>query len=109
MISSFVIPDNPNLDTMFNSIIDDLIVIRNTNAQGYYPHYNVNTIGNWNYKQGYRVYVQNPVDLIIYGTDATPETTQISLSAGWNLVAYLRKTQMPLEQALVVFITISEL
>jgi len=100
VISSFVIPDNPNLDTMFNSIIDDLIVIRNTNAQGYYPHYNVNTIGNWNYKQGYRIYVQNPVDLIIYGTDATPETTQISLSAGWNLVAYLRKTQMPLEQAL---------
>jgi len=100
IISSFVIPDNPNLDTMFNSIIDDLVVVKINNNQLYYPKYNVNLLGDWDYKKGYRVYVLNPVELTIYGTDAVPETTQINLSAGWNLVSYLRKTPMSPEQAL---------
>lgn len=100
VISSYVIPNSSNLDIMFSSIMDDLVVIRNTSGFAYYPQYNVNTIGNWNYKQGYRVYLRNPVELTIVGADAKPEASQINLNAGWNLVAYLRKSPMPLEEAL---------
>jgi len=60
----------------------------------YDPAFNINTIGNWNYKDGYLVNMLNNNELTITGIKLLPENTPINLNNGWNLSAYLRDNEM---------------
>ena len=100
MISSYVIPEDPNLWTLFDGMTADMILMKNGQGQVFWPAYFINQIGNWNRVQGYQIYMLNNQTLTITGTPVIPENTPITLNAGWNLVSYLRSTPMPIDQAL---------
>lgn len=53
-ISSFVIPANANLESMFDSFIDELIIIYNDNGM-FWPDQVINTLNDWNPDAGYVV------------------------------------------------------
>jgi hypothetical protein len=53
-ISSYAIPGNPNLETIFESILEDLIVIYNDNGM-FWPEQITNTLIEWNPNAGYVV------------------------------------------------------
>jgi hypothetical protein len=82
-ISTPIIPLDLNVETLFQSILSDLIILQNETGV-YWPGQNVNTIGDWNTLEGYKIKVANDVELTISGSTIANKTLQ--LSAGWNLI-----------------------
>jgi spore germination protein YaaH len=93
-ISSFIIPDDENVELLFEPISDFLTILQNSNGV-FWPGENVNTIGNWNTHEGYKIKVTNAVDLAISGLRETNKT--LELSAGWNLIPVLSECAMDVE------------
>jgi len=85
-ISTCVIPDNTNLDVMLEHNINDIVIMQ-TMTGIFYPEMEINTIGQWNYQNGYLIKASTPFDLAIFGEQ--PASLQISLKQGWNLMPVL--------------------
>lgn len=100
MISTYVIPDEFGLEAIFSEIADNTVIVKNNAGQIYFPEFEINDIGEWDITQGYQVYMSQAEMLSILGVQVIPQNTTISLSAGWNMIAYLRDSPMDIELAL---------
>ncbi|MCO5252200.1 MAG: PKD domain-containing protein [Candidatus Kapabacteria bacterium] len=100
MISTYVIPDEFDIDSIFSEIGDNTVIMKNNAGQIYYPAFGINDIGDWDMKQGYQVYMNQSDTLSILGVQIIPENETINLSSGWNMIAYLRDSPMDIELAL---------
>ena len=85
-ISSYIVPAQPAVETMFAPIVDNLTILRNL-TQVYWPIENVNTIGNFDNMSGYALKVTANVDFEICGDNSAPN--QIALGAGWTYLPVL--------------------
>ncbi|NLO19597.1 MAG: hypothetical protein GX121_06940, partial [Ignavibacteria bacterium] len=94
IISSFINPEDPDIENMFAPIATNIQVMRNGAGQIYNPAYNINDIGEWDIYQGYFLNMLEQDMLTISGTSIVPESTPIQLIAGWNLSPYLRNNPM---------------
>lgn len=101
MISSYVIPEEPLMPTVFANIITDVNIVKNGAGQMFDPAFSINTIGDWNIDHGYLVNVDNDNTLTITGEKIIPENHLIELYNGWNLASYLRDNEMQPDLALV--------
>lgn len=99
-ISTNLIPNSNILDTLFSSIRSNITIIKDGSGNFYVPSLGINTIGNWSYLKGYMIYLTQQSSLNITGTYVTPQTTNISLQTGWNLIPYLRNSAMRIDSAL---------
>lgn len=99
MISGYIIPDIPTMPSVFERIVSSIILVKNNAGQTYIPSLNINSIGNWDYRQGYKVKTSASTTLTLSCTQANP-STPIVLDAGWNLTPYLRTTAMSITAAL---------
>ena len=97
-ISSFIAPTQASMERIWENA-NQLVIVKNSSGNFYYPSLQINTIGNWNQFEGYQCYVTAPFDLLISGSRINPQTP-INLSVGWNLIAYIKDTEMPIENAL---------
>jgi hypothetical protein len=104
MISANVNPETKLMDSIWSSINHLLVIAKNNNGDTYIPEYNINGIGDWDYKQGYQVYLTNDTILSITGAVLKPENEIIPLYQGWNLVSYLRSTALDATTALETLI-----
>jgi len=93
-ISSYIIPDDDDVEVMLASIVDNVRIMKNATGDMYVPAYNVNTIGNWDMFTAYLINMINTDVLTISGTKIVPEATPINLNFGWNLSAYFRDNEM---------------
>lgn len=100
-ISFVVIPDNLSLDVLFADVLSDIELIKDRAGAVYAPAYGIDQLSSVDPHQGYRVKALNPVSLTISGTAIEPETTPLSLDAGWNLIPYFRNEAMATDEALV--------
>ena len=100
MISAYVQPGDPQLENLLAGILDQTVIIKNGHGEVFWPAYFVNQIGSWASADGYQIYMLQPKTLSISGTQIDPAATTINLDAGFNNVAYLRDTPMPVDQAL---------
>jgi regulation of enolase protein 1 (concanavalin A-like superfamily) len=100
MVSSFVQPSNLTMDSVFSKIKSHLEIVKNGTGQVYWPTYSINTIGNWDTRYGYQIYMQTADTLALTGSAISPETTPILMVSGANLVAYLRYTPMRSDSSL---------
>tara|TARA_B100001287_G_C22180475_1_gene298925 strand:- start:52 stop:435 length:384 start_codon:yes stop_codon:yes gene_type:complete len=82
-----------------------MVIAKDNFGAAYLPSWDFNGIGNWQDGQGYLVKMTTNELLIIEGTQIIPEENPISLSEGWNIIAYL-----PLEpiDAEIVFSELTE-
>ncbi len=99
LISSNIIPNQADMEDVFAEM-EDLVIVKNADGQIYNPAQSINEIGGWNIAHGYMVYVTAPATLQITGTAVEPTETEINLVTGWNLISYLRNSQMPVGTAL---------
>lgn len=90
-ISSYIIPDQPNVVDVMDLMVNDLTVMQNFN-QIYFPFYNVNTIGNWNNNVGYQLRTESIRYLVIHGTPVTSKT--VNLNSGWNILPVLSECEV---------------
>ena len=99
LISSNVIPENTNIIDIFSEV-NNLKLVKNSTGNIYDPAFGINTIGNWNINHGYWVYMTAPSLLQITGIEMNPLESPINLNQGWNLVSYLRNSEMLAPDAL---------
>nr|NQU91315.1 T9SS type A sorting domain-containing protein [Bacteroidota bacterium] len=85
-ISSYLIPADPEIESILSSVENDLVIIRNLTSV-YWPYAGINTIGNWNNNTGYALKLTGDVDLEIGGSEFAYQT--IELSAGWHYLPVL--------------------
>jgi len=82
-ISAFVDPVNPYLNEMFAPVMDDLIILYSQSGI-FWPGQNINTIGNWDFNDGYIVKMAESLSVTVPGNRA--ENRTLALNAGWNLI-----------------------
>jgi hypothetical protein len=99
IISSYLEPENSDLDEIFTGLSDTIIIVRDGNNGIFIPE-QYNTILDWDYTDGYKVYSTDSTILSISGYELYPENVEISLTYGWNLKSYLRNNNMNIEIAL---------
>ncbi|MCO5252174.1 MAG: hypothetical protein M9949_12265 [Candidatus Kapabacteria bacterium] len=97
LISTYVEPEIAALEDVFSEIEGSTVIVKNNSGQIYYPEFDINDIGDWDIKQGYQVYMSSAETLTISGEKVVPETTEITLTTGWNMLAYLRDNAMDIE------------
>jgi hypothetical protein len=100
MISSYIDPENPNMEDVFAPIVDDIVLVKNDAGKVYWPRFSINSIGDWNINEGYMVYVRSDQILTMAGNLVIPEDNPLYLNHGWNMISYLRTNPMPIETAL---------
>ncbi|MCF8364257.1 MAG: PKD domain-containing protein [Bacteroidales bacterium] len=93
-ISSWLEPADQDLELMFAPILNELVILQ-TMQDSWWPAEELNTIGNWDVYQGYKIKVSEEVTLSIPGT--LPEDKTISLNAGWNLIPVLSACDVNVE------------
>lgn len=82
-LSSYVIPSNANLQTVFQPIAAQLVILQNFNGL-YYPALGINTLVNWDVNSGYIVKLEQASAMTFSGSPQLNHTIQ--LTNGWNLV-----------------------
>ncbi|MCF8364868.1 MAG: choice-of-anchor D domain-containing protein [Bacteroidales bacterium] len=85
-ISSYIDPLEAELDSVFNKIMNDLIILQSQTGI-YWPGQNVNTIGQWNVPEGYAVKLANDVSLSVVGSRSS--VNSLDLSNGWTILPVL--------------------
>ena len=75
--------------TLFEPIVDDLIIVKNNNGEAYIVEYQFNAIGDFVNGQGYLMKTSLAVNLALSGDYVKPIQFPISLQEGWNMVGYL--------------------
>lgn len=83
-LSSFVIPDNSGLDTLFKNIMGNVILISDISGI-YWPEHSINTLGTWLVPHGYQIKLQESSTLIMHGIIKYP-VQEISVPPGWSLL-----------------------
>ena len=99
LISLNVIPDNLNMENIFNGM-NNIVVVKNAAGDIYYPALGINQIGEWRIDEAYFVYTNAYGNLSVSGMQVFPSQTPILLEEGWNLIPYLGSNPMDIEQAL---------
>ncbi len=85
-LSSYLEPWNPDVEVMFQSVGEELIILQDL-YNSWWPAENFNTIGDWTRTDGYRIKLTENVDLTIAGLPSRKQTLQ--LETGWNLIPVL--------------------
>ncbi len=92
LISSYIKPENEQLEAVFKNIESKVVIVKNKSGQTYIPAYGINTIGKWNYKQAYQIFMSSADTLKIKGISLVPENETISMTLGWQMVGYLKNS-----------------
>ena len=98
-ISSYIKPDETDINNIFAEIQDNVSIVRNNYGEVYWPEFNIDDIVTWYYSEGYQVNMKSPDTLILYGKQLMFETISLSLSEGWNIVPYVIDQPIPVEVA----------
>jgi subtilisin family serine protease len=100
LVSTYINPVYPLMDSVWNNIVSDVVIVKNNDGNVYIPEWEINDIGDWITKDGYQVYMSAAKTLSLTGTQLKPEITPISLDKGWNIVSYLRNSPIDAELGL---------
>lgn len=99
-VSSFIDPLNKNVDGLFLPAVNDLVILASMNGV-YYPGEEINTIGNWNYMDGYQVKAENEFELTVTGSKIPLQN--LAIAEGWNLIPVLSNCEADVEDMFSVF------
>jgi photosystem II stability/assembly factor-like uncharacterized protein/fibronectin type 3 domain-containing protein len=100
MISTFIEPENTDIEDLLSYIEDDLLIMKNGSGNIYMPSLSINNIDNWSLDEGYKVYMTSGNTLDITGQLIDPTSYTFELTSGWHIVSYLRNNSMDIEDAL---------
>lgn len=84
-ISSFIIPIDPDIEVVLAGIEEQMEIILAKHGF-YWPGYNINLIGNWNAYEGYKIKINEPALLEVYGF---PAGSQVTVPAGLSFMPVL--------------------
>ena len=89
-----------DITSILAPIIQYVIIAKDNAGNAYLPVWNFNNIGDMTQGQGYQVKLTQNASIEISGTYLTPEENSVLLSAGWNMIGYLRLEAAPADLVL---------
>ena len=98
--STFMIAEEPDMFSILDPIIDDIIIVKDFQGNAFLPDFSFNGIGDFIIGQGYQIKNEMELELQVCGDYAFPENYPLELLEGWNLVGYLRTEQAPVSAVL---------
>ncbi len=84
-ISSFIVPENPDVEILLAGIEDYMEIILRFGGF-YWPPQNINLFGDWNAYEGYKIKMNQGALLEVFGSPAEPE---VAFSAGLHYLPVL--------------------
>ena len=93
-ISSYVVPNDPDVEGIFASIVNELLILQNFEGM-YWPDGDVNSLGNWDSHSGYQIKLQTAQEFTLSGV--IQNNLIANLSAGWNYLPVLNTCDNPVE------------
>lgn len=105
MVSSYINPAELDMYDVFADVIPNINLVKNGAGQMFAPQFEINNIGNWNYEDGYLVNSDSDITLTIEGYPIIPEITPLFIEQGWNLISYLRTSELAPNEALSTLAT----
>ena len=96
LFSTYIMPEDNNLESIFSNIINDVIIIKDENGNVYWPEFGLNSIGNLNIGDAYQIKMNNNNTLTFTGTESNCNTN-INLNTGWNFIGYLNPNTSNIE------------
>ncbi len=85
-ISTYLLPNDANPDSIFKDVMNDLVIMLGANGM-YWPAQTINTIGNWNVYEGYKIKFSQDAVMNITGTPLTNRS--VTLNPGWHILPVL--------------------
>ena len=79
-----------DMTSNLSQILEQLVIVKDVNGSAYLVEWDFNGIGDLEIGQGYQIKTTEEVPLEIVGDYTFPQDYPISLSAGWNMIGYLR-------------------
>jgi len=101
-ISFNVQPSDLSIENVMSGV-SNLAIVVNGSGQFYIPGV-VNSIGQMNILEGYKIYVSSADQVSVTGQQVSV-TTPMNLTSGWNFVSYLPTTAKSVETALASIIS----
>ena len=89
IMSAYVKPDSLDMNSVFNSQINQVSIVKDGNGNVFWPQYNVNLIGDFSNLEGYQIKCNNSINLDMVGVPVNPDTCLIEIPTGWSLIPYL--------------------
>ena len=100
LISSYVAPSDSSMSAIWSPLAGQATLVRDALGLEFDPATGSGSLGFWRRGEAYQVHMTEPATLTLQGELVVPEATPISLSEGWNQVAYLGTSQAPVADAL---------
>jgi len=90
MFSTYMMPADMDLASVLAPVIENVIIAKDNGGNAYLVEWSYNGVGELVVGQGYQIKTDAATSLEICGDYAFPEDNSIELSAGWNMIGYLR-------------------
>jgi len=100
MLSTYMIAADMDLAVVLAPIVDNVIIAKNNAGSAYLVEWAFNGVGDLVVGQGYQIKTDAAVSLEICGDYAFPEDNAIAITAGWNMIGYLRTEGAPADAVL---------
>jgi len=88
--STYIDPEASDMPSIFNEIIDDLVIAKDEDGNVYWPMFGLNSIGSLTKGKGYQVKMYADATLNIEG-NLVPFDYNIDLENGWGITGYLHQ------------------
>ena len=96
MWSTYVNPEDGNMESIFTNIVDDLTIVKDEGGNVYWPSFGLNSIGSLQIGKGYQVKMNSSNTLVVEG-ELVPFDTEFNLVSGWNMMGYLHQESYSVE------------
>ncbi len=97
MVSSYINPEEPLIDSLFSDVSNNLTILKDGNGMVYWPLYNLNIIGTHTIGEGYQYLMTQGDTLFVTGTLVFPQYTIVDIPIGWSILGYLRHVTASIE------------
>ncbi|MBZ0263137.1 T9SS type A sorting domain-containing protein [bacterium] len=98
LTSLYIEPMDPNAASVFG-MIENLGIVYMDNGGIFLPP-DLNTIGEVDMTEGYRIFVSEDAELVVEGTPLAPDTEYMVEAGPWNWIGYPHADPMPIESVM---------
>jgi len=89
IFSTYITPLDSNLESIFGSL-EDVIIIKDSEGNSFWPLFDLNTIGDLEPGKGYQIKMNSNQVITLEGEEID-YNYEIILSDGWSIIAYLHQ------------------
>lgn len=105
IFSTYIDAFEPNIDTLCQPFVSQVLIAKNASGMAYWPLYGINMIGNVEIGKGYQIKMASAQVMEVEGLIAQPEDNPVVLNSGWSILGYTRTSEAPIATMLAPIVS----